>query len=41
MCWPPWTWRRSLRSKRDDIEAFLKAFGELIELLKASRKVAA
>jgi cysteine desulfurase len=28
-------------SKRDDIEAFLKAFGELIERLKASRKVAA
>jgi cysteine desulfurase len=28
-------------SKRDDIEAFLKAFGALIERLKASRKAAA
>lgn len=28
-------------TQRDDIEAFLKAFGELIERLKASRKVAA
>jgi cysteine desulfurase len=28
-------------TKRDDIEAFLKAFGELIERLKAGRKVAA
>ncbi len=28
-------------STRDDIEAFLKAFGELIERLKASRKAAA